>query len=137
MIRRVGIIGSILSLGRILLRVLLILVCTAVGREKMLMSLGSGDLWVADRQGGYQASQSSTYHLVNSSWEIRYDSNVGAYVFLKVSLMHDRSGNWGTEDVTLPGGLVMEDVLFGDATSPGQGSGFMGVRYLLPLTRRC
>ena len=53
------------------------------------MSSGSGDLWVADRQGGYQASQSSTYRLVNSSWEIRYDSNVGAYVPLKVSLMID------------------------------------------------
>lgn len=50
------------------------------------MTSGSGDLWVADRQGGYQASQSSTYHLVNSSWEIRYDSNVGAYVPLKDSI---------------------------------------------------
>lgn len=39
------------------------------------------------------------------------------------------SGNWGTEDITLPGGLVAKDVLFGDATSPGAGSGFMGIRY--------
>jgi hypothetical protein len=51
-----------------------------------------------------------------------------------MTLVHayDRSGNWGTEDVTLPGGLVMHDVLFGDATNNALGSGFMGVRYPFP-----
>jgi hypothetical protein len=80
---------------------------------------GSGDLWVADL---YQANQSATYPFINSSFVIKHDSQVGA------------SGNWGTETVRVPGGLAMNNVLFGDATSPGAGTGFMGVRYFLQRT---
>jgi hypothetical protein len=44
-------------------------------------------------------------------------------------LANCRSGNWGREDITFPGGQVAKSVLFGDATDYGQGQGFMGVRY--------
>ena len=57
-----------------------------------------------------------------------------ARIFSTTACLTRRSGNWGTEDITLPGGLVAKDVLFGDATSPGAGSGFMGVRLSSPLT---
>lgn len=78
--------------------------------------LGSGDLWVSDRSGVYLSIDSPTYNKTNGSFEISYDSNVGV------------TGNWATEDITLPGGIVAQDVSFGDVTSTGSGTGFMGIK---------
>ena len=80
MIRPSVITGSISSSGHIPLPVSLILVMISLQARRGILIVGSGDLWVADHQGGYQATKSSTYHQINSSWEITYDSSVGACV---------------------------------------------------------
>jgi len=82
--------------------------------------IGSGDLWAADRVGNYQSADSPTYHSINDSFAISYDSSVSD------------SGNWSTEMITLPGGVVAMNVLFGAVTSPDSGAGFMGVKLSFP-----
>jgi hypothetical protein len=45
----------------------------------VIVDSGSGDLWVKDSPGGYQANSSSTFQPINSSFSVHYDSGAGEY----------------------------------------------------------
>jgi len=45
----------------------------------VIVDSGSGDLWVRDQTGGYQANSSNTFQPINSSFSVSYDSGVGEY----------------------------------------------------------
>jgi hypothetical protein len=45
----------------------------------VIVDSGSGDLWVRDQPGGYQANSSTTFQPLNKNFSVSYDSGVGEY----------------------------------------------------------
>jgi hypothetical protein len=54
----------------------------------VIVDSGSGDLWVKDQPGGYQANSSTTFQPINSSFSVSYDSGAGEYDRLVAVLMN-------------------------------------------------
>lgn len=102
---------------------------------KVDIDTGSSDLWVTETtatceptegldsnyckvDGTYDSSKSTSYKNLNENFKIGYVDGSGA------------SGNYATEDVTIPGGPTIHGFQFGDVTdSDIQQGGILGVGY--------